>query len=395
MKYCLPVAPPPSPPGAQPSLSAPETSMPPPQSASIEEPVSETVSSEAGPETASPPAVRPDGSSAYARSTLPSASQAAYDALVEGLMNRREKIPLSLPGEAALSQALLCVRRDYPVLSWLDSRYSYETNADNSISCIYPRYTKTAAEIAGETARIEAAAETLLQNIDPGLSEFDRALIVYDRLCGRVVYDLEAPNASELYGALCDGRATCDGYAKAYQYLLSRLGIETLVVYGVAEEPHAWNIVRLDGTYYQADPTWGDTMIPGGGVFLSHAYLFLDDEIFSRSHSPYGGEHNIPLPSCGSMAQNYFAVKGTVLEEASAKALRQALSDALDVSMANGYEAVQIRFADEELAAECTARFVDSGEADRLMQERASARGKRAVGRSYAEDVGVLTYLLE
>ena len=79
--------------------------------------------------------------------------------------------------------------------------------------------------------------------------------------------------AHTAYGALVEDsrglrrKAVCDGYAYAFQYLLSKAGIQSAVIVGKAdfggEDPldevyHAWNIVKLDGQWYETDCCWDD-----------------------------------------------------------------------------------------------------------------------------------------
>ena len=61
------------------------------------------------------------------------------------------------------------------------------------------------------------------------------------------------------YSALVLGKTVCAGYARAYQYLLQKLGIPCYYCTGYAGENHAWNIVKLEDTYYNVDVTWSDT----------------------------------------------------------------------------------------------------------------------------------------
>lgn len=48
------------------------------------------------------------------------------------------------------------------------------------------------------------------------------------------------------YGVLVNGEGVCDGYSRAYQDLLGRVGITSVVV---ESRPmyHAWNMVSLGG----------------------------------------------------------------------------------------------------------------------------------------------------
>lgn len=61
----------------------------------------------------------------------------------------------------------------------------------------------------------------------------------------------------------------CDGYAKAYAYVLNKLGIPTLVAGGNANGPHAWNYVYLNQNWYFTDLTW-DQNLNGGEIFQKH-----------------------------------------------------------------------------------------------------------------------------
>ncbi|WP_026497738.1 leucine-rich repeat protein [Butyrivibrio sp. WCD2001] len=58
------------------------------------------------------------------------------------------------------------------------------------------------------------------------------------------------------YGALVNHLAVCDGYSAGYELILKRLGIESMIIAGYAGGGHAWNIVRLDGSWYEVDTTW-------------------------------------------------------------------------------------------------------------------------------------------
>lgn len=63
------------------------------------------------------------------------------------------------------------------------------------------------------------------------------------------------------YGALINHQAVCDGYAKCFNVLAKRCGIESAKVNG---NGHAWNIVRLDdGNYYHLDVCWEDPIVNG------------------------------------------------------------------------------------------------------------------------------------
>ena len=64
------------------------------------------------------------------------------------------------------------------------------------------------------------------------------------------------------YGALVNGLATCKGYSEAAKVLLNSANIECSIVNSINLN-HVWNIVKIDGEYYQLDVTWIDTTSNG------------------------------------------------------------------------------------------------------------------------------------
>ena len=48
------------------------------------------------------------------------------------------------------------------------------------------------------------------------------------------------------------GETVCDGFAKAYTMLLSKVGIES---YYIGHDLHVWNLVKIDGKFYHVDVT--------------------------------------------------------------------------------------------------------------------------------------------
>ena len=69
-----------------------------------------------------------------------------------------------------------------------------------------------------------------------------------------VNYDLNAENNQNIISVFLEGRTVCQGYACATKYLMDLLDIPCTIVTGTANgEPHAWNLIELDGAYYYMD----------------------------------------------------------------------------------------------------------------------------------------------
>jgi len=115
-------------------------------------------------------------------------------------------------------------------------------------------------------------------------SPYDQVDTINTLLCDLVVYPPNTPYTEEsftAYGALIEGSAVCDGYARAAQLLMSMCGIESLYVVGTANNGvgHAWNMVKLNGQWYQLDVTWDD------GSYSRSDYFLVTDDYMRQSRT--------------------------------------------------------------------------------------------------------------
>lgn len=141
-----------------------------------------------------------------------------------------------------------------------------------------------------------AAAETVITAItNDGMSEFDKVKAIHDYIVVNVDYpahiDMNNRSLFTAEGALVNKLAVCQGYAEAFSLLCHKAGIQTEMVYGIADngqsrESHAWNIVRVDGVWYQIDTTWDDpiTQNTAGGANLRYSYFLIPDSVMNQDH---------------------------------------------------------------------------------------------------------------
>ena len=141
---------------------------------------------------------------------------------------------------------------------------------------LYLSLTNTYPEYSTEKAAFDKAVDEFMDGIDLAKSDAEIALQIHDNLIDLVTYDFDECDKGEdilahtAYGALVkngkgmDNYAVCDGYSQAYVYLLRQAGIQATVIVGDAGNSesdaggHAWNVVCLDGEWYEVDSTWDD-----------------------------------------------------------------------------------------------------------------------------------------
>lgn len=130
-----------------------------------------------------------------------------------------------------------------------------------------------------------------------GMSDYEIVCAVNQYLMDTVYYpDAEpyAPITHTAYGAFANGEAVCEGYACAAKLMLNKYGILCDIQVGECYEGggHAWNLVQLDGQWYQLDITWNDCCGD------AEAYLLQTDDYMKVSR--YWDESK--YPACATTA---------------------------------------------------------------------------------------------
>ncbi len=235
----------------------------------------------------------------------------AYDQLVAGVETSAETITVyndtDAITQAEIEMVMDAYRRDYAHHFWLGNGYQIYSNATSVVS-IKPTYIMTGDDLDTAKTIFEQKVTNILSGITSSMSEYEKELYLHDKLAEMITYE-EGTNAHNAYGALVEGKAVCEGYAEALQYLLQRAGIQSFLAIGASINPstglsenHEWNYVRINDNYYHTDLTWDDQ-----GENLFHAYFNQTDTVIKEDHTikaePYA------LPTCNATAEQYFTGK--------------------------------------------------------------------------------------
>lgn len=91
-----------------------------------------------------------------------------------------------------------------------------------------------------------------------GKSDYETVKSIYDYICSNISYSYSSSYLKyTAYNALVNKSAVCQGYAVLFYKLALEYGIDARVIAGTGRtEAHAWNIVKIDGVYYNLDATW-------------------------------------------------------------------------------------------------------------------------------------------
>ena len=123
--------------------------------------------------------------------------------------------------------------------------------------------------------------------------------MVHDYLVDNLEYDtsISRPHIYTIYGALINKVCVCEGYARAFKYVMDSLNIPCVMVMGEGtnsqgqRENHAWNYVQIDGRWFAIDATWDDPVVQGGGRASNESrykYFLKGSSTFNQDHVPNG-----------------------------------------------------------------------------------------------------------
>ncbi len=244
---------------------------------------------------------------------------AAYDRIVAGVEKTEESINLKDPDHPIsvdeFFEVILYYMNDYPHHFWLGKNIGYSRDRETGVVYSYtPEYVIEPGKLDKAKKDWNTAVKELLKGISGSASEYEREKMIHDRLAAKVTYTF-SDNAHTAYGALVEGKAVCEGYARAFQYLCYQSGIQCLIVSGTSTNPsndkpesHAWNMAKIDGDYYHVDVTWDDQE-----ETLFYAYFNLNDKMIEDEHTI--GKDNYDLPKCSATTANYFMKNKCALDD--------------------------------------------------------------------------------
>ncbi|MBR1477123.1 MAG: hypothetical protein IJ608_04070 [Lachnospiraceae bacterium] len=190
----------------------------------------------------------------------------------------------------SLKRVFEAVFNDHPELFWVETGYTAKHLADDTVIEITMKYYLT--DIDAAKIKFENAAKVIYDSAKNLKTDYEKEKAVHDYLISHVSYNASAAMNQSAYSALVNGQSVCAGYARAFQYIMQKLGIPTYYCTGYAGEDHAWNIVKLYDGYYNVDVTWDDT------APSTYNYFNRTDKDFVATH--IRKNMSVDLPDCNA-----------------------------------------------------------------------------------------------
>lgn len=229
--------------------------------------------------------------------------------------------------QAEIRLVITAVKEDNPMLFWLTDKFGFSNTEGYTAIQLYsyepPEKIKTMQN------KLNKEVNKFINSVEYGLDDFSLELLAHDYIIDRCKYDDDVKDSDDdylaftPYGAIVNGNAVCEGYAKAFGYLLSQLGIKSKGIVGKgSQELHMWNAVKIEGNWYYTDISWDD-----GKEYSRYDYFNITESQLKKDHTiskvyskcssdEVNGTNgvkainfNFSVPECDSTAENYYVKK--------------------------------------------------------------------------------------
>lgn len=284
-----------------------------------------------------------------------------YNRIITKIYGMPEKIRIPFITLEQLDKVFTAILCDNPDLFFVARTCTIRTTLTGTYCRV--DYILTPEEYEAQKAQLDEVCGKVLRNLEGVNDPWKKELKIHDYIVENCKYNLVEGDLtySSAYGALVNGEAACEGYAKAAKLLFDKAGIESGVVSGIVDDPngnpgnHMWNVVKIGDDFYHLDCTWNDPLSDKGEQMKLYAYFNLSDEEIAKTHTDFSREYG-----CNSMDENYYVKTDSYFEsfsQSDEKKLSQIVANVLN----DGENDVQLRFGSRSVYDSAVKQLITNG----------------------------------
>ena len=180
-------------------------------------------------------------------------------------------------------------RYSHPQYYFLNNQTFFTTLDSGEMVLGFGCYSAFADGYARNTAteNVKKQAEVLAAKAEQGTTDLEKVKLAHDAINEKVSYHHDAfeEKVSEdesytqsVYSVLCTDMTVCAGYTMTFEMICNSMDLDVFVA---NSEVHAWNKVRLGGSWYVVDLTWDDVEDP---EIVNTYDFFLKSETYVDEH---------------------------------------------------------------------------------------------------------------
>ncbi len=292
----------------------------------------------------------------------------AYNEILSSIYDMPEKISIPAIDSEQFNKvfsALLCDNPDLFFVGRKCTLTSHFLATDCSIEYIIDK-----DEYSERKAELDGVCEKILSSLTNPEDEWQTEKEIHDYIVKNCEYKIvESEHVySSAYGALVNGEAACEGYSKAAKLLLDTAGIENSVVSGISldfdgeQDPHMWNAVKINGSFYYLDCTWDDPVSNDGKEYVTYSYFNVSDDMIASTHSEISHDFG-----CDSTKENYFIKTGRYFSSYD-RSDEKKLASLIAKELESGSEVLQIRFGSKAIYEAAVSDLIGGGRIYNVLQ---------------------------
>ena len=297
----------------------------------------------------------------YGYSQLGEGSKQIYNTLYNAMVNYSSNVALTTMDTDTIDDMFYAVLSDHPEIFYVDGYKITQFTRGGKVQrlAFSAQYSYSESERDSIWSQLDATINNWIAGAK-GLSDYEKVKYMYEYIDKNVVYDMASSDNQNIISVFLNGRSVCQGYAKAFQICMNRLGVPCTLATGFVYngEGHAWNYVYADGAWYITDATWGDA--PGsfteGNFFgdeIAYNFLLVSDADVAGTHildMPYG------MPQCASVDDNYYVREGKYLTSYNG----EQISAIVNAAYSEGKSLVSFKASDSGVYSEIKRELIDN-----------------------------------
>lgn len=296
----------------------------------------------------------------FGREYLSTEEREIYDSLVQAIGNEEESVPM-LDDGAVYTKILNLIGVEQMGFSNVAERKVGQFDSESQHFPVEFTYRFTCEEMSNMNRAAEAAANEIIDGIDPAASVYEKLKYFHDYLVINCESDSEDIYGNTIYGALVRKKALCEGYAKSFSYLCNKAGIENIIVTGSTDTAHMWNMVKIDGNWYHIDVTWDK---PEGSLaelypdLVLYQYFLVTDSVIENNHTIW--EISAPMPKAYGTKENYFVKENLYIEKE--EDAEQIIENAIKNAINEGKHSTSVKFSTNNMLLSVERSMASSAE---------------------------------
>lgn len=284
-----------------------------------------------------------------------------YSVVLQNIYECPEKIEIPSLDNCDLSKIYEAISLDNPDLFALS--YNCKSYKIGEKTYFIPKYEMSASEYEKFLQETQTVAEEIVAMTEKYKTDYEKEKFVHDYIIENCVYTEpdDGHYVNTAYGCLVLGQASCEGYSRAFQFIMNMLDIDNRLVTGESTADgqtyvgHMWNYVVIEGNGYFVDLTWDDPQFDS--QVLRHTYLNFSTADMFINHRNI--DQNLPL--CTAVEYNYFFREGAFLNVGTGETFVGLFTKATKDAVGKGYSCVELRFSDKAVAEQAKNTLFTDG----------------------------------